>query len=318
MSNNDLQKNFELFQRARAPQTRQKNNKKSNGCIACGANQSSLITSDRNGFKVCTKCGVVQEQILINQSPTRGNQNAPGQKAQMPRVVIENDEKIKYLVINFFHRVFPLKDDEKQTGTEVAGLYSRFKTFRAKYFTKGEQKHALKGMHMPTIVLCILYCVLIEQNRAMPMMIMAHIMNLTLEGSRTDITPVTIDKISRYRTSDEIGLWQFLEKKMKKSGCYKHNLKPSIFINLTCNALLHITDHSTKNLIKKLADELRKEYHQLTPPGIIATNVLAFVSNKSVNTNIFGMTKKQLKDSENVILKSKNPKIQEILGALGQ
>ena len=318
MSN--LNNNFALMMKAMGRQPNQRNNKikkpinnKKNvdldTCKFCFTKGKLVPTSDEDD-SVCTNCGRLQGRpIMFNQEPGQGNRQNNG-KVRYARVIVEENQKIRLLTNNFFREMFPLLN-ESRAGNDVAAVYQELKRYKARYISKSNIQSAFKGLHMPTIVLCILYCKLIQENRAVPLSIMAVIMNKTISRSRTQITPVDLKHIQYYRINKKIGISKFF--KLKQTKCYNTELKPNNFIDFTCN--MYGINSAKKRDIAKLSDEIYKEYSDMTPPGLIATGVMYHMFNKigEINAKEFGKTKKELTDIGKAIEKSKNKKIQDIL-----
>ena len=169
---------------------------------------------------------------------------------------------------------------------------------------------------MPTIVCCILYCTLLQENRAMSLSIIVSIMNIALSKSRTYTTPVNLQRAYLYRTHKKYGFASFF--KLKAMKCYNNPLNPSEFIKFTCNTILRIQDKNIHKMLNILGNEIFKEYPDTTSPAVIATGVLYFIGNKlgSFDYKMFGLKKKELNDIVIKLESSENPKIKDILAIL--
>ena len=319
MVNNNLNKNFDLFEQIRkhnqnkaGPSNPRK--PKKTECISktCNTNSSKFIRDQQSGDVICSKCGVVQPERIEEHQNARQENGA----ILYARVLVEEDQKIKLLINNFFNTMFTDLKNETQAGYNIAAIYRELKQFRAKYITNGPIQGAFKGMHMPSIVLCILYCQLIKENRAMPMSIMVVNINQTLSKSRTNITPVSLNKVNSYRTYKKYGIAAFFKSKQMK--CYNNIIFPNEFIDMTSNFVLRIQDKNIKQTMKTIADEIFKEYSDRTSPALIATGVLYYVSNKfnTFDYKMFGLKKKEITDISKKIESSQNQIIIDLIEIL--
>ena len=312
---NNLNQNFAMFKKMQINKTKplripaDKNNVK---CKACGANESNFINNINSGDTICTKCGAVQSEKRME------HQNARVENGEVlyARVIVEEERKIKLLVNTFFNVLFGDLKTETAAGYAIAQIYKEMKKYRARYVKKTNIQSAFKGLHMPTIVCCILYCTLLQESRAMPLSIIVSIMNEALSKSRTETTSVNLQTVYLYRTHKKYGFGAFF--KLKKMKCFNNPLYPSDFITFPCNVILRIQDKNIKKMLNILGNELFKEYIDTTSPAFIATGVLYYVGNKlgSVDYKIFGLKKKELNDMNAKLEMSLNPKIIEILAVL--
>jgi len=279
-------------------------------CKVCGASKNTFIINDAQGDVICPNCGAIQNIIFEHQSPTQGNRNG---KQLFARIFTEENQKIRLLTTNFFNVIFSGLRDEFQSGKEVASMYQNFKKYRATHITKGNISNSLKGLHMPTVVICILYCKLLNENRGIPLSMMVVIMNQTIIKSRSDITPVVLKHANKYRTEKKYGLAAYL--KTLKMKCYSEEISPRSFIIFPCNTLLNIRNKNEQKVIVNLANEIYKEYPQMHSSAFIACGVLYYVYNKKhpLSIIVFGLTKKELTDNSYKIENSLNPKIVQIL-----
>ena len=310
-----LRKMQQRMRRNEAGPSRPRANRQQNAnlkCKHCGANESKFINNANSGNVVCTECGVVQSERRLE------HQNARVENGEVlyARVLVEEEQKIKLLVNTFFNVLFGDLRIETAAGPDVASMYKEMKKYRAKYITKSNIQSAFKGLHMPTIVCCILYCKLIQENRGIPLSIIVSIMNEALARSRTETTNVILQTTYLYRTHKKYGFASYFKSKQVK--CYNHPLSPSDFITFTTNAILRIQDKSIHKMLRTVGNEIFKEYPDTTSPAYIATGVLFYIGNKlgSFDIKMFGLKKKELTDMKNKIESSQNPKIIELLAIL--
>lgn len=302
--------NFELLRQLRnkgKPQ-RNKGGPSSIKCKSCGANESQFVNNNESGNSICTKCGVIQsERKLIHY-----NNRVENGKVLYARVLVEEDQKIKLLVNIFFNELFTDLKSENRAGFAVAQIYKELKVYKAGA-NKSNIQSAFKGLHMPTIVCCILYCTLIQEGRGMPLSIIVVTMNKALSKSRTKTTLVNLQTVYNYRTQAKYKFAMFF--KLNKMQCYNHQLNPSDFILFTSNTILRLQDAQIKKSLNIIADEIFKEYPDTTSPALIATGTLFTIGNKfnTYDFKQFGLKKKELNDIKNKIESSKNRKIIEIL-----
>ena len=324
---NNLDQNFAMFrqmQQNQAGPSRPRANQagpsrpreaakiKNVSCKLCGANKSSFVMNINSGDTICRKCGAVQS----NRRQEHQNAHVENGQVLYARVFVEEDQKIKLLVNTFFNVLFGDLRTETAAGMYIAQVYKEMKKYRARYVKKTNIQSAFKGLHMPTIVCCVLYCTLLKENRGMPLSIIVSIMNIALSKSRTEKTPVNLKTVYLYRTHKKYGFAAFF--KLRKMKCFNNPLKPSEFISFTCNTILRIQDKDIHKMMKKIGDELFKEYPDITSPAFIATGVLFYIGDKlgSVDYKIFGLKKKELNDIKVKLEKSQNPQIIKLLAVL--
>ena len=282
------------------------------GCKACGANKTKFTNNEQSGDVICTKCGAVQsERIQLHQNARQENG-----KVLYAAVIVEEEQKIKLLTNTFFNVLFGDLRTETSAGYNIAQIYKAMKKYRAQYITKGNIQTAFKGLHMPSIVSCILYCTLLKENRGMPLSVIVSIMNKALLKSRTETTSINLKTVYLYRTNKKYGFASFF--KSQKMKCYNNSLKPSDFIMFTTNTILKIQDKNIHMMLNKIGNEIFKEYPDTTSPALIASGVMYYICNKlgSIDYNIFGLKKKELNDMKNKIENSQNNKIIELLNLL--
>jgi len=313
-----MNNNFEILkqmQRNKAGPSRYRRNEAGSSrirCKACGANETKLMNNEQSGDIICTNCGAVQsERINKNQNVRQENG-----KVLYAAVIVLEEQKIKLLTNLFFNVLFGDLRTETAAGYNIAQIYKSMKKYRAKYVTKGNIQSAFKGLHMPTIVTCILYCTLLKENRGMPLSIITSVMNEALLKSRTETTVINLQTVHLYRTHKKYGFASFFKSHNMK--CYNNPLKPSDFIMFTTNTIVRIQNKNIHKMINTIGDEIFKEYSDITSPAFIATGVIYYVANKlgSINYNIFGLKKKELNDMKNKIENSNNDKIIELLNLL--
>lgn len=318
---NNLTNDFAVFRQlqrpsrggpSRQPRTKSKSRTSDSKCKICGANESKFFENNTTGNMICTDCGVVQsERKLVHH-----NNRVENGQVLYARVIVEDDAKIKLLVNNFFNVIFGDLRSENRAGSAIALIYKDMKKYRARYVMKTDIQSAFKGLHMPTIVCCILYCTLLQENRAMPLSIIVNIMNVTLLKSRTETKPVNLQTAYLYRTHKKYGFSSFF--KLHRMKCYNNELFPSNFIHFTCNTLLRIQDKNIHRMLNVIGDEIYKEYPDTTSPALIATGVLYFIGNKlgTFDYKMFGLKKKELNDMKQKIESSNNEKITRLLAVL--
>jgi len=298
--------------RNKAEPSKPRRNKPKNAilkCKRCGANESKFANNAQSGNVVCTNCGVIQSERRLE------HQNAHVKNGEVlyARVMVEEEQKIKLLVNLFFNVLFGDLRTETAAGADIAQTYKGMKKYRAKYITKSNIQSAFKGLHMPSIVCCILYCTLLKENRGIPLSIIVSIMNEALSRSRTNTSPINLQTVYLYRTHKKYGFASYL--KTTKMPCYNQPLSPSDFITFTCNAILRIQDKNIHKMLRIIGNELFKEYPDRTSPAYIATGVLFYIGNKlgAFDITMFGLKEKELTDMKNKIENSQNPKIVELL-----
>jgi len=309
----NLNQNFDVFRQIKRNQARPRGaNKKSVKCKVCGANESRFTNLVNSGDTICTKCGAVQSE---RRQEYQNNRLENGE-VLYARVFVEEDQKIKLLVNTFFNVLFGDLRTEAAAGRYVAHIYKEMKKYRAQYVKKTNIQSAFKGLHMPTIVCCILYCTLLKENRGMSLSIIVSVMNVALSKSRTETTLVNLQTAYLYRTHKKYGFSAFF--KLRQMKCFNNPLNPSELISFTCNTILRIQDKNIHKMTKTLGNELFKEYPDTTSPAVIATGVLFYVGNKlgSFDYKMFGLKKKELNDMKNKLENSQNPTIIEILAVL--
>ena len=289
---NNINQNFAILQQMRKKE-KSPTKKQSGGvkCKRCGANESKFINNISSGDVVCSNCGLIQsERRAEHQNAQVKNRN---KQVLFARVIVEEDQKIKLLVNSFFNIIFGDLRLETSAGATIAHTYREIKKFRAKYITKGNIQSAFKGLHMPSIVCCILYCTLIQEKRGMPLSIIVSVMNEALSKSISNTTPVHLQRVYAYRTQQKYGFASFF--KNTNMQCYNYSLSPSDFVTFTCNAILRIQDKVIHKMIKKVGDELFKEYPDRMSPAYIATGVLYYFAEKLDvgNLKMFGLKKKE-------------------------
>ena len=315
MTNKTLNSNFNMLKKMKEVKVAKRITQRLTVCKTCGANESKFVNDNESGDTICKNCGAVQSERRAN------HQNARQANGQIlyARVFVEEDQKVKLLVNNFFNLLFGDLAPETQPGIHIASIYKEIKKHRAKYITKSNIQSAFKGLHMPTVVVCILYCTLIEEKRALPLSIIVSVMNKTLSRSRTNTSPVSLKNVGTYRTHQKYGISSFFKLNKKKiTKCYNYELQPSDFTSLACKTLLRIQDKNIQNMIDTLGNELIKEYNDRTSPALIATAVLYFVGSKlrEIDFHIFGLKKKELTDVVKRMESSKNVEIIRLLALI--
>jgi hypothetical protein len=204
---------------------------------------------------------------------------------------------------------------ENRAGNSIAKIYKEIKIYKAALF-KTDIQSAFKGLHMPSIICCILYCTLLEENRGMPISIIVFNMNQALLKSRTSTTPINLQTVTNYRTNKKYAIGTFF--KYHKKKCYNTALLPSDFMEFTCNTILRIQKKNIKKMLNELGNEIFKEYPDSKSPATIATGILFYIGNKlgTIDYKNFGLKKKELNDMKIKLENSKNKKIIEILSIL--
>ena len=174
--------NFD-FMRQMQQQKKAGPSKQTLNCKFCGVNSSKFVNNSESGDIICTNCGTIQNRIFVHQNERIKNGNI-----LYARVMVEEDQKIKLLVNVFFNILFGDLKTENRAGDAIAKIYKDIKIFRANILKKNNIQSAFKGLHMPSIVCCILYCTLLEENRGMPLSLIVFNMNQALLKSRTPST----------------------------------------------------------------------------------------------------------------------------------
>lgn len=309
-----LNENWKLLRQARGSPSRKKTpSANKNKCTACGASSNGFIVDEKEGDIICGNCGVVQKnRVMFNQSPQQGNAN---NKVRLPRNIIEENAYIRRLVVSFFNIIFSGLTNNSAFGRAIAGTYQDFKVYRARYITKsykkGEHITSMKGLHMPTVIACILYCTLAQQRRAIPLSLICSIMNIVLKNNK-EHAPIVINHAFKYKTEKKYGLSRFFQ--LRNFGCQNASV-PSDYTDFTSRSIFSIQDKNIVRQIGRLANEIFKEYPEMTSPSKIANYVLYFIGSKNnaYDHNYFGITKKEGSDFVRKLYESTNPAVQEIL-----
>lgn len=312
-----LNNNFKMAKMLLNKKPEEKKALNSSKCKRCGASEINFVINNVQGDVICTKCGLVQDRIMKNHSPMKGNMNG---KIFVPKVIIEENQKIRLLVMSFFNVMFGGMRNNVQAGRSIAASYQDFKTYRARYVTKtykkGEHITSLKGLHMPTIICCMLYCTLNKQRQAMPLSVICSIINKIIVRSSVKQSKVVLAHAFNYKDESKYGLVRYFQ--LRDFGC-QNAAVPGDFTTFICNTLFGIQSKEDKNNIRNLANEIFKEYSDRTSPAKVASMVLHHVgkSNKEFDHSFFGLTQKETDDFQRKLLGSKNVKVQQIIKSLG-
>ena len=282
-------------------------------CINCGT-EGSLILDETEGQMVCMECGVTQNQVFSNNTGFEGNATNGG-KVQRGGVIVGPHRNTRVLVKNFMSEIQPLSENNnwEKRGNHLAQTIEEFKTFKSQFVSKGTNRETtLRGLHLPTLIVCILYCDFIESQKTMPMSMMIYYMNNALSKTKEfkDATPVKFKEVTRYRTHKSIGLYKFLA----NNRCYTTVLKAGDFVRYPLN-INNIQDKRIKTLAEQVANELQKEYPVTKAASNIGCGVVHFISNKvgRFDGAKYNLPKAELEGYGKAIKSSQNPKIIELL-----
>lgn len=307
--------NFDILNQFIRKQQKQENNRpkpskkklQPGECPQCGV-IGKIITNFEAGFDVCTNCGIQLNQIMEHQNGFEGNvQNK--QKAAPVRLIVEDDAQIIRFVTNFISIVFSGNRDEKSTGRHVAGIVRGIREERK---LQGKEKGYLRGYQMSEIVICILFCVFVQQKRAMPISMMTYLMNNMLNESLKEYKMASLLKVEKLRFDKKVGISSYLAK--SRIDCLSN--KPSDFISFPMNLVLLIQDKDIHRIVKDISDELFKEFPNMSiSPSVVACGVMNYVCKyyTQFDPKIFGLPPAKLKQISTKIENSKNPKIKNLL-----
>uniref|UniRef100_A0A6C0F5G7 Uncharacterized protein n=1 Tax=viral metagenome TaxID=1070528 RepID=A0A6C0F5G7_9ZZZZ len=181
---------------------------------------------------------------------------------------------------------------------------------------KKEYQSAMKGLKMHIIVGCILRCVLIQNNSAVPIRILLHFLNSALKRwsstTKNEKTPITLRVFDQYRTNSSKGIMTIINKQMPK--CYLKE-KPENLVSFTGYRILGLC---RKDVLRaqRLARNIVPDFEDITSSGDIAIGAL-FCVLVSLNlhnepiVNILGLSKAKLKTLYTVFKDSTNSAVQK-------
>ena len=293
LNNNFAIANFLLSQQKKKKTPSPKKIKKDQ-CKVC-KQFGGLIQNMQNGQILCTKCGVTQGQIFLNQSPQKGNTNVP--KVYHGKLAVADPNiKVKYLVIAYNMEVTNGLSASEGLADRVMGIYGSLQKQRGQTF---------RGFKMSDIVLNILYCLNISFDAAMPLSMMINIMNSVIDKSLRDVEKCSLQRVEQVKRT--LAIPRFMR---KMTNCII--LDPTKFINSPLNYFKIPYKSPLQNHVNKLCNEINKEIPEMSkPPAVIALGCVYFSLQTfgTIDHLIFGVHKNSLNSIVNIIKSSQNPRV---------
>lgn len=238
-----------------------------------------------------------------NNNNTRNNVNMQYQfNENAPPEIVQEDKIVISYIVNLYHTIYPMKVDTFPSNW-VSGILGTYQSIRIERSNKlkGKEKEAMKGLQMHVIVGVILYCILIQDGRPMPITMIIYYMNKVKENSQmhSKRAKVTLGRFEEYRLDDKKGIKKYIK---GRTRCYE-DVSPERFIPFISRDIFRLTEIE----IRRAQSLARRVYYNTnifsenTQTSTIAFACMVINSNKQLNTEIFGIPMTRLESAVNKI-----------------
>ena len=219
------------------------------------------------------------------------------------------DYKVVQYVTYIYYTMYPTKRGDVYPSNWKDAIvygYQKIREARAK-IRKSSIKDGMKVLRLHIVVGTLLYCILIQDNIAIPVPIFLKYLNNALKEYLTKTVPkeINVQTFERYRTESKpkgIGIKPYLKKGLP--GCFK-DVEPEEMIEFTGFSLLKLKRNDVYRA-KRIAKQAKRGFLDTEPPSYIAIASLYIVSiqnGHNVTHDNFGISEYKLNQSVHTLLK---------------